>query len=747
MKKEIENAEPGGELLNLPHSFRMAPKLVLFTNYLFRNLFDNPSPYFNEVRPDDLVCAKDEDEPGYAEILLAENGSEITESSLVAGRILRLLEEEKEGITLRNIAVLCRKRDSFLELEESLVKSGIPFTIIGGKGFYQRQTIYDVYNYLSFLLNNENDPALIGILRSPFFNLSDTQLYSIKLQEGSSFFEKLINMSTASEEIRKTAGKLNASNKIAFGMEISALIRKLLLDSGYWTVISAKQNAAQELANIEKLLALARGYSKKSFKNLYDFTVFLKDAIEGFEDEGQAQIARDENTVKILTIHQAKGLEFKAVFLYGCNNTTQDDSVKARSVSFDKYFGILAKVPVKNRYFEKYSMPPVVALFNYVAERKSRAELKRLLYVGVTRAINFLFISASHKEFVPKNNSFLELIAKGFHTGFRTGGINLESEIRFMRLNGGEYDFYNKPGSLIVPIINSIERTIPAAAGKSEEKEFKFNLTKKIKDVPKKEIISATKISIFTQCPVKFQLTYELGFSTIYKLIKDETGGYEFNSGEDDELRPYAQLRGKLIHSALKDELCGDNLRRFITERAALEELSGGGSVKEKLIESVIGEIEKFYKTKSYREIAGSANSRNEFEVYCEEGEHYLYGIIDKLVIEKNRLIIIDYKTDTVKKDQLAGRSTDYIPQLKFYAYILSKLFKEYDKFELRLNFLKHPETPVSYKINRSDLAEFRVHLAEAISKIHSGQFKPDLNHCAKCHFALEKEKCVKSFT
>ena len=63
-KNEIQSMDKDGELLSLPHSFRMAPQLVLFTNHLFSNLFKNPNTYFNEVKHSDLVCAKEEDQKG-----------------------------------------------------------------------------------------------------------------------------------------------------------------------------------------------------------------------------------------------------------------------------------------------------------------------------------------------------------------------------------------------------------------------------------------------------------------------------------------------------------------------------------------------------------------------------------------------------------------------------------------------------------------------------------------------------------
>ncbi len=747
-KNEIRQMKKEGLLLSLPHSFRMSPQLVLFTNLLFSNLFKNANPDFNEVAQSSLICAKDESEKGSVEFLLADEESDVTESDLTANKIVQLVSSQNmNAVTFNEIAVLCRKRDSFAELEKSFVKYGIPFTIIGGKGFYQRQTIYDIYNYLAFLLNKDDDSALVGILRSPFFNLSDLQLYEISLVEGNSFFEKLKSRSETNNTFKQIFEMLTENLKIVFSSEIYALIRKILLESGYWSVIASKQNSSQELANIEKLLSLARTFSKKSFKNLYDFTVFLREAIEGYEDEGQAQVARDENTVKLFTIHQAKGLEYKAVFLYGCNQKTQEDSVRAKSISVDKKYGLLTKVPLDQNYFNNYSSAPISALYNYTIRRKNMAEVKRLLYVAVTRAINFLFITATHKEFNCKPGSFLNLFSEGLAADFSANEMELSSKIEFMKFSGDKYESFTRPLSLTIPITKKLDETISKLDEPEKSKGDTILLTQKINDVPKSEIISATKISMFTQCPVKYQLTYELGYSTIYKLIKEKTNEYEFNSNEDNELRPFGQLKGKLIHAALKDEIRGEKLKTFLLNKIAAEDFSENEVLRDKFIMTTADEIEQFYKSAIYSEISLMKNFKNEFEIYCEEGEHYLYGIIDKLIIEKEKLIIIDYKTDNISPEQLASRAADYLPQLKFYAYILSKLFREYNRFELRIVFLKHAGQPASYQINRDEIKIFGSELNEAISKIYSEQFKPNLNHCSKCHFALEGNRCVKSFS
>jgi ATP-dependent helicase/nuclease subunit A len=741
-KKDIQQQEELGRILNLPHSFRMVPQLVLFTNKIFSKLFENPVIEFNEVEQSNLICAKEENEEGSVSILLADSNSDSSEADLTAKKILQVLNVEK-SINYKDIAILCRKRDSFHELEQTLVKYQIPFSIYGGKGFYQRQTIYDLYNYLTFLINPKDDAALVGVLRSPFFDLSDTKIYLISLCPEETFYQKLILYSRTDETIQKICSHLDHNIKLAFHIEIYSLIRKLLLESGYWSLLSARQNSLQEIANIEKLLSLAREYSRKGFKTLYDFTISLKEAINGYENEGQAQIAQDENTVKMMTIHQAKGLEFKVVIIYAANQKGQEDSIKTKSVSVEKNLGILTKVPIDENYYKEYSIPPIAAYFNYSIQRKSKAELKRLLYVAITRAVKHLIISVSHKEFKAIEGSFFQLLAEGIGSDFSNGSIHISSDVEFMRYIDGAYKFYKHPIELKI----SIENEIPDCNIEAEKIKpvivKKQLLIQKIGDIPKHEIISATKISMFVQCPVKYQLTYELGYSPILALIKTSSNQFEFHSGEDDEMKRYAQLRGKLIHEILSTEIKVDSIREFIHKKLLGEETI---CETENFIHSIIKDVSNFYLSINYQKVNAYKKYKNEYEIYCKEGEYFLYGIIDKLIYDDNSLLIVDYKTDNIMPDQIRERAKNYFPQLQFYAYVLNHLHPDIENYILQLVFIKHPEEIVSQKLDRAQLKEVGVTINAAIKKIYSYNYNPNLEHCSQCQFAMEGNKCIRPY-
>jgi len=226
-KNEIQAASDENSLLKLPHSFRLSPELTLFTNKLFSRLFAKPNILFNEVEHNELICAKEDSGISEIEFMISEMEEENdTESELIAKKIIQITQSE--NIKYKDIAILSRKRKSFEEIEKSFVEYKIPYLIFGGKGFFQRQEIYDLFNYLSFLVNPSNDAALIGILRSPFFSISDTELFKLSLENEESYFSKLRISSEKNQKLSKICIQLNKHIQLAKTMQISLLIRKIL---------------------------------------------------------------------------------------------------------------------------------------------------------------------------------------------------------------------------------------------------------------------------------------------------------------------------------------------------------------------------------------------------------------------------------------------------------------------------------------------------------------------------------------
>ncbi len=769
-KQEIK--KQGGEkgILELPDSFRMAPEICAFTNHLFAKLFRGGNPLYNEVKPNNIVCGRNDGVKGSVEFIIskkaqneeAENLPALDE--LIAMRINRLVHDKSTGIEINynNIAVLCRKRKSFPQIEKTFAKMGIPYTILGGKGFYQKQLVKDFYNYFAFLLNPENETALAGILRSPFFAIDDSVLYLISTEKGKDYWEKLKIHSGKNAKLKKAFERIEKNLIRKNSLDIASLFRNILDETNYISILSAQKNSDVELENLNKLISLSIDFFNEGFKTLYDYVVFLKESIDSFEDEGQAEPFVNEDVVKIMTIHQSKGLEFDAVFLYNLGEKTLKNMVKAKSVIADKNFGLLTKVPLNNDYFGDYHSAPIVKLANHITAKKEAAEMKRLFYVAVTRAKTHLFISAVLEKNDFSEESMIGQLQNALAVDFENENYEFKSELTFL-LNGKD-GYYNETRKINfdIPIISNVDYIKPEPENLGNETAVLKNMTTAINDLPENEIFSATKISTYMQCPLKYKLNYEFNFNSIFNDYLEWRKGApskNFKGGRNKDVESsklpelvdendrniYPEIRGKIVHSVLQNEIKGEKLYDFIKEKLSQDiflELQNEDEIK-KLISAIKNEINNFYETQVYKELAAAQKWHNEFELFVKENDYILHGIIDKLVIDKDEITIIDYKTDDIEIDKLKERFNSYLSQLKFYSYIVDKHFKNYKSLKVRVIFIKHPALDFSEVIDKKSLTVLGNEYKTIINNIRNSVFDKNTGHCMNCIYSTLERKCI----
>ena len=769
-KYEITERSGKESLQTLPDSFRMAPNICMFINSLFKNLFDNPNSLFNEVEHSDVVCARDDDISGNVEFLLAQvpenEDEEISEADLVTERILKLRQDKTSNpeINWGDIAILCRKRKSFIELEKSFIRKKIPYSIIGGKGFYQRQSVYDIYNYFAFLLDQNNDTALVGILRSPFFSVSDSEIFEISLEQKSSLWQKLRCHGSRNPEIAHIIKILEENISLVNKVEISFLLRKIISETSYITLLSSKSNAIQEQANISKLINLTINFFADGFRTLYDYVNFLKEAIEAVEDESQAVVSDELNSVKIMTIHQAKGLEFPIVFLYRCGEASRKTIVKTKSILINKEFGLLTKVPLNEDFFSEYHAAPIVKLNDFIADRKNTAEIKRLFYVAITRAKNQLFLSSSlDLALSAKKDSFIGLLKEGLNVDYSADSFNLKSKLKLLAKKDEKYLGIEKSLELNIPIIKKLEPVSSKEFRDEQKFQMKSFLTTSIDDKPIGEIISATKLSVYNQCPLKYRLIYQLGFSDLMVQNRDwlkrqneigNTDLFDFNPAEekllaanDEEISRinprYSQIKGTIVHKLLSfdgNKDYADKVEGYLKDMIKKEDWHSMQFTE--LKEDIIRDLTKYFNSKSYEWIQQYPNYRNEFEIYHQHQDYYLYGIIDKLIITKDKIIIVDYKTDSISPEEIQERANQYFPQLRFYSFIAGKLFENIVKFELRIIFILHPDEVVTTNLELDDVRRIKQNIELMVNKARQGSSEKNLNHCKFCIFSINKD-CI----
>ncbi|MBE0572323.1 MAG: UvrD-helicase domain-containing protein [Ignavibacteriaceae bacterium] len=756
-KTDIQKVYGNDSLLTLPDSFRMAPAICFFVNSLFNNLFKDPRLFFNEVSASDLVCARSDDFKGQVEFLIAED-EETIEAELVAKRIIGLRLEFKDRLKEWNdIAILVRKRAAFTELQNAFIKYQIPFKVVGGTGFYQKQSISDIYNYFAFLLNDKDDAALIGILRSPFFLVSDVDILELSMFEGESFWEKIKSASSSEKKFwRKILEILNKNKNLSNRVNISQLLRKILKESDFISTIVSRIDGSQEISNLNKLISITNEFFNDEFNTLYDYAFFLNDAISSSGDEAQGHIEEARDGVNILTIHQAKGLEYPAVFLYKCNDTTQVNKVKSRSFTVDKNFGLLTKVPLNENYFGDYHSAPIVGLYNLIESKKEIAELKRLLYVGLTRAKDFLFITYTNEGKSAKKKSFTALLNEGLQQELTSDKITLEGELVFLQKVNETYSNLTKSIKLEIPIVRNIEYSEKLIEKNEFEIRNKKIILSGIKDESKGEVVSATRFSTFSTCPLKYNLqyNYKLGdliqqsfrFGNVSKFNLDE----DYNRNEltsylfddDSNLAEFSKFKGQLIHYILRKNISWNDMPEFVEKKL---KNNFNGEIPESLKTEIMSDLKLFYNSDEFRFISSFTNYGNEFEAYLREDDFYLFGILDKLIIDYRKLIIVDYKTDNINPNEIDANSQKYLPQLKFYAYIISRLFEQKYEIEGRIIFIKYPDNPFIFNFDEAADQSIKSGIKSMIYSIRNSNYSVNLDACKNCIFADENEQCIKS--
>ncbi len=733
-KDEVKNN--AGEVLELPHSFRLKPNNALFVNSLFKEIFAEADERFNEVKFNPLIVSSITGEGGRVEILLAEKENEnegnCDEAEIVANKIKRLLLEGE--IDVKETAVLTRQNKYVSELEKAFSKEKIPYVVLGGVGYYQELVIRDIQNYLMFLSSVNNDVALLSVLRAPFYSFSDDVLLKISFEKGESYWEKLNAYAELDERAEAAREMLRKHLQYAKSFEIPILLNKILSDTNYWAVLAAKENAEQEIANVKKLIGFSLETLRGEAVSLFEFAVKLNEAIKEVKNEGAAQTSAEESAVKIMTYHKAKGLEFDTVFLYKTGEALQKTTVKSREITFDKDFGLIAKTPSPKGYFYEYRANPLSWIYQYYIRRKESAEAKRLFYVGATRARKNLFISATlNKKGGVAENSFFAMIQKAF--GFFADKTSITIS--------GELSFDEKENKKLTEYEISIEKNVCESADFKKSSDNEQNAVKidvaNIGDTEENEFISATKIALYEFCPLNYKLTYELGYGKLYNLL-DDRRSVEFEEKENSEEDVPANVLGSVLHKALELEIRDDNFDEKLDEAIAseikpAEEIAAVKTKAERVLRN-------FLKSEIHNWLKGKENYRNEYEIYLKNGDFFLFGIIDKLIFDNEKLIVVDYKSDKVSGGKFLEKFKRYEKQLKFYLFILSELYPHYKNFEARLVFLNYPDNSITKNYSAAEIKTFGTEIREIVENIRAKRFPKNTTNCPKCVF-FKNGSCV----
>ncbi len=343
----------GATVFKLEENYRSTQRILDAANALVAN---------NQLRaPKKLFTQRGEGDP----LLVYPAATERDEARYVVEQIK---DAVRDGSAYRDFLVLYRTNAQSRVFEEALLADGIPYRVIGGVGFYARSEVKDIVAYLRYILNPADAIAFKRIVNVPRRGIGQQTLGALvhaankaSLSVGQAVFDNELLRTAVPKKLRELerfAELIAAFRKHAERFRVSELLVTVMEESGYVRELQNEEtnDARARLENLQELVGVAREYeSSEAEPTLAGFlaNIALISDVDALEADG--------SYVTLMTLHSAKGLEFNTVFLTG---------------------------------LEEGVFPHGRAL----TEPKELEEERRLAYVGVTRAMDRLFLTFAQRR-------------------------------------------------------------------------------------------------------------------------------------------------------------------------------------------------------------------------------------------------------------------------------------------------------------------------------------------------------------
>ena len=356
----FEKDYPGTKIIKLEQNYRCTGNILNAANAVIKH---------NENKYEKKLWTQN-DEGELPTIHRADD--EYDEGRYIVEQINHLKREEY--FKNSDFVILYRMNSQSRAIEEILRREDIPYKIVGGLKFYERKEIKDIISYLRLIYNPSDNISLKRVINEPKRGIGKTSVdnvQEISENTGTSMFEIIKNaeqyglnrLKANSQEfinlIEEMRSKIN-------DLSISEIIKETLNKSGYVKALEAEDTTEAEsrIQNLEEFLTVAIEFEEQEAENsLADFLegITLSSDIDGMEET--------EDSVTLMTLHSAKGLEFNTVFLVG----------------------------MEEGIFPGYKS---------IGEPKELEEERRLFYVGITRAKRYLYLTCSRKRTIFGSTSY-----------------------------------------------------------------------------------------------------------------------------------------------------------------------------------------------------------------------------------------------------------------------------------------------------------------------------------------------------
>lgn len=618
----------------------------------------------------------------------------------------------------RDIVILLRSMSSWSEVfVNTLMQEGISAYADTGTGYFQTLEIMTLLNLLRIIDNPRQDIPLVGVLYSPVAGLSSTELAILRASNrGTGMYQALLEYATeGSDEELKSKLKdfldlLEKYRQMVNYKPIHELIQLVLDETGYYYYISAMPGGDRRKANVDMLISQAVRFEKGSYSGLFHFIRYMEKLHKYEIDFGEASTAGEQDdTVRIMSIHKSKGLEFPIVIVAGMSKSFNTQDLRSSIV-------LHSDLGAGPECIDSKLRTKVPTLLKKVIQKKIQienlGEELRVLYVALTRAKEKLILSGFMKSLEalkPKEFSFFELLsAKSYMDLVLPAMINrmgkrpelqqlpyewrqedmsiaILTRTEILRQELGKQIFINKDKQELL----EIDREEIYHPGLKEEIKSRFNYVYPYK----KEAILKIKMTVSELKRMGQNLDEEDSLQLYSEqqrvsLSEPETVNATVPSFmQQEESILSGTDRGTLYHKVLELlELSGDTNKKDI--QLQIDRMIEAGYIKpEDLKKLKLDYIYQFAKSDIARRMLAAASKQvlfkeKQFVIGVKASEVIkdtdseelilIQGIIDVFFEEDGELVLLDYKSDMVNNEEELRKR--YKVQLDYYRKALEQM-------------------------------------------------------------------------
>ena len=769
------SAESGADVLRLSGNFRSRPEIVAAANRLGSDLIGpgfRPLTVGAEPEPDDgpagprveLLLTSWQGWDGLDLQLPVDDRTpqrHVAEARFLAARLRELAEA---GVPRGEMVVLLRAFTRVDAYEEALERAGLRPYVVGGRGYWSQQQVEDLRSLLATIANPLDDEPLLGALASPACGVSPDALWLLRAArgEGRSLWpalrraigageaelddEALLEQMPA-EDLERLAAfhvQVLALREAGTRLGLEELIERAVTDTGYDLAALMRPSGHLRIANVRKLMRLAREYEERDGRHLRGFLDYL-DFRSAVDDEAAAATeVEDHDGVRVMTVHNAKGLEFGVV-------AVPDLDRNLLKGGRDPWLRIGRDDPAPPRVGMRLarlggrSLP----LYDFDAlgatqQQRDEEEALRLFYVAATRARRRLILSGVVPSSIPaETKPGTPIICRLLRAlGIEDAPDGHEVEIGPAEPRPG-LDASFAPATILV-------RRNEASAEQAE------GLVRRAEAPPPAQPLGAgppplarppapaaplrplsySALAAYQRCGYRFYAERVLGLPARVPrrgAASDGAAGTNGAAATREERFGF----GSAVHELL--EWSAERRWLLPGEQLTRRRLQGAGVLASpeqvgRAREQVHGWIDSPLR----RELARSgARLRAELPLLLSLGGAVLRGSIDLLAEQPDQApLVLDYKTDRLEGAPPAERAMRYEIQRGLYA-VAAAAATGAESVRVAYVFLERPREPAIELLDAGRIAAARAELEELVARIGAGEFAvtatPDWPLCHDC--------------